>query len=277
MGYDQLMRPQRAGQGGEYATLNPNAVSPAFLKSLLNCALENDLWETEPGTVQMNEFPIASLPTIGTVFQFFPESGVSRIVACGRDGTVWISTDDGKSFTLASSALQPNRLVVPVTGGKELTGNPKKLFLFGGGAPLILTGDATADAGLPSPTVGISLTIVAQTGAVNPGDHEYVYTFGNAIGETAPSPRGLVTVNNPNNAKVTVGVPAGIEGTLYRKIYRTKAAGDVTTLFLLTTLNDNTTLTYLDNTPDGSLETQVPPVANATSSIHSLSRPPARQ
>ena len=275
MGYDQLMRPQRAGQGGEYATLNPNAVSPAFLKSLLNCALENDLWETEPGTVQMNEFPIASLPTIGTVFQFFPESGVSRIVACGRDGTVWISTDDGKSFTLASSALQPNRLVVPVTGGKELTGNPKKLFLFGGGAPLILTGDATADAGLPSPTVGISLTIVAQTGAVNPGDHEYVYTFGNAIGETAPSPRGLVTVNNPNNAKVTVGVPAGIDGTLYRKIYRTKAAGDITTLFLLTTLNDNTTLTYLDNTPDGSLETKVPPVANATSSIHNLSRPPA--
>ena len=275
MGYDQLIRPQRAAQGGEYATKNPNAVSPVFMKRLLNIAIENDVWETEPGTVQMNDFPIAYLPTIGTVVQFFPESGVSRIVACGRNGTVWISSDDGKTFTLLSSALQPNRLVVPVTGGKEITGNLKKLFLFGGGAPLILAGDAAVDASITTPVPAPTLTIQAVTGAVNPGDHEYVYTFGNAIGETAPSSRGLVTVNNPNNAKVTVGVPAGPAGTTYRKVYRTKASGDMTILYLLTTLNDNTTIAYTDNTPDGSLGTQVAPVANASSSIHNLSRPPA--
>lgn len=275
MGYDQLMRPQRAGQGAEYATLNPNAVSPAFLKTLLNCAIENDLWETEPGAVQMNTLPLLASPTVGTVVQFAPEPGVSRIIACGRNGTVWVSTDEGTTFTLLSSALQANRLIVPVTGGKEITGSLKKLFLFGGGTTLIIAGDATVDAGITTPIIPPTLALVIQSGAVNPGEHNYVYTFGNSVGETAPSGQGNITVNNPNAARVTVGVPVGPAGTTYRKVYRTKAAGDVTTLFLLTTLNDNTTLTYEDNTPDGSLGTKVAPVNNATSKIHTLSRPPA--
>jgi hypothetical protein len=274
MGYKELLLPQRAGQGGEYATLNPNAVSPTFLKALINCTLENDLWETEYGTRLMNAIAITGTPTIGTVFQFFPQPGVSRIVACGRDGTVWVSTDDGVTFTIIKSGLVPNRLMVPVIGGSELAGNPKKAFLFGGGPPQVLSGDPGADTGLTDPTAAPSLTLELTPGAINVGEHQYVYSFGNSIGETAKSPPASIVVANPNQAKVLVGVPAGPVGTTYRRIYRTKAAGDTTSLFLLTTLNDNVTLTYEDNFSDGQLGTVVAPVYNATVTVHQISRPP---
>jgi hypothetical protein len=86
------------------------------------------------------------------------------------------------------------------------------------------------------------------------GTYTYAVTFTTALGET-----GLGTASgsvSPSSQQVSItNIPLGNtstpDGVTGRKIYRTKAGG--TTYFLLTTIADNTTTTYTDNTVDGSL------------------------
>ena len=102
------------------------------------------------------------------------------------------------------------------------------------------------------------------TGLVTNGVHRYCVTFVTSVGETSS---GVITgqlnvVNNAVDGKVNItNIPLGGSQVTARKIYRTLAGG--TTLFLLTTLNDNTTTTFLDNVADGSLGAQAP-AANTT-------------
>lgn len=63
------------------------------------------------------------------------------------------------------------------------------------------------------------------------------------------------------NKQVLLTLPLGYEGTTSRKIYRTTASGS--TLYLVATIDDNTTLTYTDNTADSSLGAQILPTNNA--------------
>lgn len=63
-----------------------------------------------------------------------------------------------------------------------------------------------------------------------------------------------------NNNKVLLDIPIGYSGTLSRKIYRTEANG--TTLKLLATIADNTTLTYSDNNLDDTLGANIINVNN---------------
>lgn len=272
MSYTGLERPLRAGQGGEYSTLNPNAVAPQFMKAYINCGLENDLWETERGCVKLNAAAIAGAPTIGTARHYVPQEGINRLIACGRDGTVHVSEDDGVTYLQLLNTLIPNKLIVPVTGGQELAGLPKKMFLFGGGQPVVLTGDPSNDAAMGDPAAGPVLVVQEVNGAVNLGDHAYAYSFRNAIGETKISPGVVVNVPNGNNQKVKITIPVGPVGTTSRIIYRTKAGGSG--YLKLTEIFDNVTTEYLDNVADGDLAIQVAPVNNSTASVHTIARPP---
>lgn len=273
MSYTELVRTIRAGRGGEFVSKNPDAISPVYLKSFINCTLENDAWETEKGTRKLNSVAITGAPTIGTVFQYFPTPGQARLVCCGRDGTIWKSSDDGIGWTLLRSGMQPNKLAVPLECGQETAGAPKKLIIFGMGQPVVLVGDATTDAGLATPTAPPGVTVKALSGAMTIGDHYYGYTLLNTIGETALSPTKLVSIPNGNNARTDVVVPTGPAGTTSRKVYRSKAGE--TTLFLLTTVSGNGVSTYEDNTPDSELGTAKAPPSNGTATIHVLTRPPA--
>lgn len=104
----------------------------------------------------------------------------------------------------------------------------------------------------------------AAAGNVNNGDHRYLVTFVTTRGETtAGTASAIVTVaNNTVNGQVDVTqIPTGDATVTARKLYRTEAAGS--TYKLLTTLNDNTTTTYRDNTADASLGA-IPPATNGT-------------
>lgn len=111
---------------------------------------------------------------------------------------------------------------------------------------------------LPVPTALTgALESPAVAGNVENGAHLYVVANLNAAGTSVVSPSISVTVVDKTvNGKVRLTVPLGPTGTTSRKIYRTEAAG--TALKLLTTISDNTTTTYLDNTADASLTTAVP-------------------
>lgn len=102
-------------------------------------------------------------------------------------------------------------------------------------------------------------TVISEQGAPiasesdqigNPnGEYYYAMTFVTSGGEEYGG-----TVSNTltvSNKKVSLELPIGYTGTLSRKIYRTVAGGSI--LKLLTTIADNSTLSYLDDTLDGSL------------------------
>jgi hypothetical protein len=107
----------------------------------------------------------------------------------------------------------------------------------------------------------------AGAGNVENGAHRYAVSFVTAIGESLPSEYVIVTVADKTvDGKVALSsIPLGLTGTTARKIYRTAAAG--TALKLLTTLSDNTTTTYTDNTADASLSASVVPTAVDTSGL----------
>lgn len=106
--------------------------------------------------------------------------------------------------------------------------------------------------------IGAPEAIIKNIAGYLKGEYHYAMTYVTAGGEEV-----IGTVSNtvnPNGQQIILNLPIGYTGTLTRKIYRTKL--NETTLYLLATISDNTTLTYTDNTPDGSLTTEIPSINN---------------
>lgn len=106
----------------------------------------------------------------------------------------------------------------------------------------------------------------AGAGNVDNGVHKYRVTFLTSEGETEGGTvsADVTVVDKTINGKVALSaIPTGPTKYVWgRRIYRTKAGGS--TYFLLTTLEDNTTTTYTDNTADSGLPaTQAPTVSTA--------------
>ncbi len=104
-------------------------------------------------------------------------------------------------------------------------------------------------------------TVVSGSGLGN-GTYSYQVTFVTGVGETLPSvASNVITSVSPSTAKVNLtNIPLGVNngqvGVTSRKIYRTFANGS--TYYLVTTIADNTTTTYTDQTADASLGAGVP-------------------
>lgn len=99
-----------------------------------------------------------------------------------------------------------------------------------------------------------ALVSPAAAGNLSAGVYRYKVTFVTADGETLASPSSSpVTVAAPGtNGRVQLSdIMTGGSVVTARKIYRTTAGGS--SYHLLTTLNDNTTTDYTDNTADNAL------------------------
>jgi hypothetical protein len=103
---------------------------------------------------------------------------------------------------------------------------------------------------VPAPT---SLSgVVSAGGSVDTGVHGYYLTYKTAIGETDPKGPISITTTAGNNT-VTLTLPISTdERVIARKIYRTKV-GSIYNEYLLVTINDNTTTTYVDTADDSTL------------------------
>jgi uncharacterized phiE125 gp8 family phage protein len=113
--------------------------------------------------------------------------------------------------------------------------------------------------GEPAPTAPTVALAGVGAGVVDNGAHRYVATFVTADGETdAGAWSAVVTVaDKTTNGKVQVSaIPVGGAAVTARKLYRTVAGGAVA--LLVTTIADNLTTTYLDNTADSGLGAQAP-------------------
>lgn len=94
----------------------------------------------------------------------------------------------------------------------------------------------------------------ASTTGVLTGTYHYAMTYVTGSGEEV-----LGTISNVltvSNKKILLNLPIGYAGVTSRKLYRTAAGG--TTLRLVTTIPNNTALTYLDNVSDFLLGALIP-------------------
>lgn len=122
------------------------------------------------------------------------------------------------------------------------------------------------------PPIGMS-AIVASGTVLGVGTYQYVVTFLSPGGETSPSPITLVTttINNqivslssiPLANNLTTLAGATTNTIIGRNLYRTLVGGS--TFYLVTTLPDNITTSYSDNTPDMALASKPqPPMVNTS-------------
>lgn len=102
-----------------------------------------------------------------------------------------------------------------------------------------------------TPAAALTATIAAGAGLTN-GIYTYKYTNVSASGESLPSVASAnMTAAGANQQGNLTAVAVGPSGTTKRKIYRTQSGGSVYTL--LTTINDNTTTVFTDNTTDATI------------------------
>ena len=110
----------------------------------------------------------------------------------------------------------------------------------------------------PAATACSAALAGAGAGNVNNGTHSYKVSYVDATGAGAgvgAVSNTVTVVDKTSDGKVALtAIPVGPGGTTSRKIYRTAAGNAVTgPWLLLTTIADNSTTTYTDNTADASL------------------------
>ena len=205
----------------------------------------------------------ASFIVTATLTNFIFTVGTSTI---GRstvqtDGSVVNTNISVTGGDLTYSSFARVLSMLGISGGVTA----KYLFIVGGGdVPVTYDLSTVTRQVLTAP--GAATVALGAAGVLN-GTYSYKVTFVNDFGETTA---GTASANiSPSSEKVDLSViPTGGTTEPYavrqRKIYRTEAGG--ATYKLLTTINDNTTTTYTDNTADGSLGT-TPQTINRCSTI----------
>lgn len=144
----------------------------------------------------------------------------------------------------------PTTIYTGLTAGKKCTFGilNDKLFISNGyDYPLVYDGTYVKEMG--APTAKDLLVAGSLTGA-----YYYAMTYVISGVEVV-----LGTISNTitvSSKSIDLDLPVGIATCTARKIYRTEAGGS--TLKLVTTITDNTTTTYQDNTADGSLGVNIP-------------------
>lgn len=107
----------------------------------------------------------------------------------------------------------------------------------------------------PPSTAAAAALAGAGAGNIDNGTHSYKVQFKDTNGRfsvTNSASNSVNVVDKTTNGKISVSsIPVGPQNTAARLVYRTKAGGS--TYFLLTTISDNVTTTYSDNTADASL------------------------
>jgi len=106
-----------------------------------------------------------------------------------------------------------------------------------------------------APTAPTLADLSNGLGSLSAGTYKYEVTYVNASGETNTSPDSS-GVSVSANDQVTITIPTSTDASVTaRKIYRTQVGGSTYTL--VTTISDNTTITYTDGASDASIAKNV--------------------
>lgn len=169
-----------------------------------------------------------------------------------RDGVALQGGFDGERLTFAR---------MPPTAGRE-----DYLFVAGGGTLVKVATDGTVTKwGIDAPGID-PIATVGGAGVLN-GTYMYAVTFKNSVtgARSNPNPAaftGPATVSPATQSVNLTSVPTSNDPQVdTREIWRTFA--NLTTLFKLAEIANNTATTYADNAPDADLQSEELPLDNA--------------
>jgi len=133
------------GENGLVTDVAPDKAPQNSLIRAQNVCFFNGAIQKAPGALQWNATPVSAGIVAAHFYQPILEE--PRFVVATSDGNIYKGRDrvfGSPINTTIASVLTPN--CVFADGGKEQAQNPKKLFLFTGGAtlPYVLSGDGTA-------------------------------------------------------------------------------------------------------------------------------------
>lgn len=226
-------------------TLIENNESP----DCLNVEFSNGSVGTRNGYAKLNTSAIGSFICDGLYVRHENDGGSTMIAFAG--GSAW--TLGGTTFTTIASAQSVFTAGIRVCAAEY----QNHIFVGNGGViPYKYNGTDWTRHGVYPPTTTHSVSTGAA-GALT-GDYQHKVTYVNT--QSVESDVG--PVNATHTAAATrismTSLPIAPQsfGVAARRIYRTVAGG--TTFKLVTTINDNTTTTYEDNTTDASLGATAP-------------------
>ena len=130
-------------------------------------------------------------------------------------------------------------------------------FFGNGNTPYKYNGTEWTRHGIPQPNSIPTVTTAGTAGNPN-GDYQYKISYVNSyvVEGDVSTFTGTIAASSEVITLSSIPVAPASYGVDARKIYRTEAGG--TTFKLVTTISDNTTTTYSDDTADGSLGADAP-------------------
>lgn len=230
------------------------------------------------------------LPGSGNVYLGTQENPVSLIVSgdasvsgsliLGAQSDSKITSDNGFNFfTKAGQDLWDNLLTLTNTGylglgtsqpSQKLTLNQGSLnFDFSAGPDI--SGLQLSDYGYVANALSrvqappaFTVNVLNTDGNLSNATYQYRYSYVTASGKESSLSPAISFSNNLSQKQFllsNIGTYS-LDNIVARKIYRTKANGDE--FYLLTTINDNASTTWVDNTPDEQLQAKLNYSGNRT-------------
>lgn len=237
--------------GGKNNAYAPTLILDNESPDCKNVVFDNGGPETRQGFSKLNTAAVGSYAFDG-LYTRISDSGSQTMVGWAG-GTMW---------TLATTtfATVPSAQSV-YTAGSRVSADMYENYMFfgnGGSVPYKWNGAEFTRHGVYAPTSAMSTVSATTSTGVLTGGYRYKITgINSGLVESDVGP--ATTTLAVTSAKIIVTdiqTYAASYGINQRKLYRTVTSG--TTFLLLTTLSDNTTTSYVDNTADGSLGATAP-------------------
>lgn len=168
------------GNMGLYTDDSQTISPPQGFQLATNCQTQLGFVGKSPGSVQWNATPLDQ-PILG-LWDWWPDEATQRMIAVTADGRVWRYTDrfhvsEVTPIGSAPVTLRINKKVIFVSGGREVGGAPRKLFIFTGNDPVqVITGDGTQRSNIALPALDWTMNNQPTFGVIYAAR---LYCFGN--------------------------------------------------------------------------------------------------
>jgi hypothetical protein len=240
--------------GGKNSKFERSIIADNESPDCMNVVFSNGAVETRGGSTQLNTTAIGTFAVDGLYTRRDNTGAETLVVFAGGSG--WYLSG-ASTFTTIASAQSVFTAGVRV-GAAQMENH---LFIGNGGVtPYKYNGNAFTRHGVPQATGTVSaVSIGSSTGVIN-GEVRYKVAYVNSASVLGDVGTATVTATITNGKVHLTDIPVAptSHGVSARRIYRNFVSGATGTYGLLTTLNDNTTTTYVDNTLDASLGATAP-------------------
>lgn len=234
--------------GGLNNKFNRSIIADNESPDCANVRFSNGGVETRGGSTKLNTTAIGSYVGDG-LYTRHDSTGAETMIAWANGTAYGLA---GSTFTAIASAASV------FTAGIRVAASEYENHIFfgnGGVIPYKYNGTAFTRHGIYPPTA--TSTVTSSAAGALTGDYRYKITNVNTqLVESDVGPASTTFTAAAATLRVTLQTFAASYGVASRRVYRTTAGG--TTFKLVTTVADNTSTTYDDNTADGSLSTTAP-------------------